>query len=222
MLVTMEKYQDFKVHVDPSQWTDFEREFHKVIDCGYWKERTDLTDKASKSYNYDKQIMCVESPEINYQGKNIKGVLWMWLGGNMVEVFNIVPLIGNHLEFSEYNHILEQFRQSVIESMKSNFRLSVEVSKPFFDINDVATPDSVNALTRFSACANKSTGHSHPCDFDRWCEFVISSFRSTKHIGVTDLMNWLIENGWSDDMANELALDYEYSLDLLEHYEHSK
>lgn len=218
----MEKYQDYIIHVIPSKWDDFEREFHKVIDCGYWKERKDLTEKASKAYGYDRQLMCIESPDIDFKEKNIKGVLWLWLGNSSVEIFNIVPLIGNHLEFSEYNYILESFHKSIVEQLSATYSLKIEISKPFFDIADVATTESIDALKSFSESANKSTGHTHPCDFRRWCEFVISSYRAEKHIGVSDLMNWLIENGWADDMANELALDYEYSLDLLDQYEHSR
>lgn len=220
----MDKYQDFKVNVKRSEWDSFKKEFHKIVDCDYWKRRDDFISRINDTEYDDKDIVCIETPKIAYNDKTLHAVMWMWLknSNSSLEIFNIVPLIGNHLECEEYNHILEQFRLSIIAPMSQNFHLQVVVSKPYLDMEGILGDEGFKLLQMFSAGANKSTGNTHPCDFARWCDFVFYVHREDISLSTTDLENWLMENGWWEEKASELALEYEYTLNVLERYEQDK
>lgn len=219
----MDKYQDFKVTVQQDQWDSFQKEFSKVIDSNQWKLRDDLKKRGEdSSLMSNRDILCIESPKIPYEGGSLKAVLWMWMYDNGFEVFNIIPLIGNQLSCREYNHILEQFRQSIIDPMSGNFNLHVEVSKPYLDIVDTIGPVGLKKLEQFSRTSNRSTGHSHPMDFNKWCNFVFYLYDNRIDLSSDDLMHWLMEDGWTEEKAHELALDYEYSIDMLSHYEQDR
>ena len=74
-------------------------------------------------------------------------------------------------------------------------------------------------MNTFSSNANKTTGHSHPSDLDRWCEFVCSIHRKKIKIDPDLLEEWLIENQWSSEVAIRLVIDFEYSINLLKYYD---
>jgi hypothetical protein len=69
--------------------------------------------------------------------------------------------------------------------------------------------------------ANKSTGASHPKDKERWFEFLISAHRTSARLDADLLARWLSEaEGWPEDTAHALAIDYEFALGLLQKYDH--
>lgn len=216
----MEKYQDYIVSVNPSQWDEFYAEFRKVIAYNYWKLREDLMERSkSVASMSDKELFCIETPEIEYSKTKLKGVIWMWIFNNQIEIFNVIPLLGSHLNCEEYNHIIACFNESIIKPMSSTFSLDIYISKPYLDIEDIIGKLAFEKLQYFSACANKSTGHSHPLDEKRWFDFIVSVFSTKKHLSTDDLTSWLIENGWFEEMAHELSIDFEYSMKLLKYYE---
>ena len=87
-------------------------------------------------------------------------------------------------------------------------------------IEKLAGEEVASALKKFSVAANRTTGHSHPMDSERWKDFVCLAHRFRSELGVEELVRWLRDDeGWSDDKAWELGLDYEYSMDLLKYYD---
>ena len=57
-------------------------------------------------------------------------------------------------------------------------------------------------------------------DRDRWFEFLIDVHGNDERLDTGRLGRWLIEvEGWSDDMANELVIEYEFALGLLFEYD---
>lgn len=216
----MEKYQDYIVSVNPSQWDEFKAEFRKVIAANYWKLREDLMERSKMIASMaDKDLFCIETPEIEYSKTKLKGVIWMWMFNCQMEIFNVIPLSGNHLNCEEYNHIIACFNESVIKPMSCNFNLNIQISKPYLDVEDIIGKLAFAKLQNFSDCANKSTGHSHPLDEKRWFDFILSVLNEKKHLSTDDLTSWLIENGWFEEMAHKLSIDFEYSMRLLEYYE---
>lgn len=218
----MERYQDYKIYVDPPKMDDFITKLMKKVKDMKWDYRDDIATFAEKTLgNENRKIICIETSKIPLEGSNLKSMIWMWKYRNKISVFNIIPLKKYYLDIPEYNYVLDYFDKQIICSLKDYVK-KVELSKPYFDIYDVATPDSVNKLRMFSETANKSTGFNHPLDFDKWCDFVISSYLSEKKIRPSDLLGWLTDRGWSEEKANELSKYYEYSLDLLGHYGNNK
>jgi hypothetical protein len=77
-------------------------------------------------------------------------------------------------------------------------------------------------LRRFSRSANKSTGAAHPWTGARWYAFIIATHHTSKRLDTDQLVRWLVEvEHWSEDIAHELAIDYEFALGLLEQYDQS-
>ena len=59
-------------------------------------------------------------------------------------------------------------------------------------------------------------------DKERWFEFLIASYRASKRLDAGQLVRWLVEvDGWSSEVAEELAMDYEFALELLKKYDNS-
>src|SRR5260370_40107650 len=80
--------------------------------------------------------------------------------------------------------------------------------------------DTAEMLRRFSAFANKGTGSAHPADRDRWNSFVVAAHRGGSRMGAEDLRRWLIEgDGWPPEVADQLAVEYEYGRELLAYAE---
>lgn len=216
----MKTYQNLEVYLDNDNYQGFVDELNQLAIATDWQLRQDFIDNYKKnSFSEFKIITCLESPEFVLNNKKIKGALWMWNFNGYLEVFNIIPLIDNSLDYDEYNHILNEFYKTFILKLKEKFSAKVVLSKAEKQIIETIGEDALKALIAFSHGANKSTGNTHPLDFNRWCDFVFIIFRNKIELGVSELIDWFEENGWSEEMAHKLGLEYEYSLDLLEHYE---
>jgi hypothetical protein len=56
----------------------------------------------------------------------------------------------------------------------------------------------------------------------RWYAFIIATHHTSKRLDTDQLVRWLVEvEHWSEDIAHELAIDYEFALGLLEQYDQS-
>ena len=216
----METFQNLHINVIPEKKQEFFDELIKAIKDSKWKFRNDLIDNYKKNtFVKEKMILCAESESFKIDNKEIKGLLWMWDYSGYFEVFNIVPVLSNSLEYKEYNYILTQFKSNFIDSISSKYNAEVTLSKPEKIMKETIGEDAYSVLKSFSSGANKSTGNTHPLDFNRWCDFVFIIYRNKIELSVDELINWFVEDGWSDDMATKLGLEFEYSLDLLEKYE---
>lgn len=187
-----------------------------------WIIREDFQESFKKrGLLKDREVLCIETPVIEHDGRSLHGVIWMYDYGTWLQIFNIIPL--NPIRFSkkEYNFILNEFIAIFIKKIADDYHAEVIISKPIMEINDYVDKDVYDALVVFSDMANKSTGHSHPMDGKRWCDFVLLSASKERRLSVDFLEGWLIDHGWSSKMASYLGLDYEYGITLLD-YEHNR
>ena len=84
------------------------------------------------------------------------------------------------------------------------------------DLDHWMAPATAEKLRLFSTCANKATGSAHPRDRERWNDFVLSAHRDGSRMDASTLQRWLIEaEGWPPEVAEQLALEYEYGRELL-------
>ena len=96
----------------------------------------------------------------------------------------------------------------------------VELSGSTEQIEDKLSLSAFEALTRFSALANQSTGASHPKDRQRWFDFVIQAHMERSELDSDFLERWLIESeDWPQAQASDLAIEYERSRALLARFE---
>jgi len=217
----MKTYQNLEIHLEHSENQNFFiRNLKELIDNSEWKNRQDFVNNYKKNtFSKEKEILCVETPEYTFDDKKIKGAVWLWDYNGFYEVFNIIPLLGNSLDYDQYNFLLNEFYKKFIENLAKKYNAKIVISEPIKKLINTIGEDAYNALESFSIGANKTTGNTHPFDFKRWCEFIFIIFRNDIEIGVDELIFWLEENGWDSDMANRLGLEFEYSLNLLKNYE---
>lgn len=133
-----------------------------------------------------------------------------------MEVANIVPREVGELSYRAYNAILEDFAARVARPAAKTVSFSVDLSSSTLQLETAMPPEVAEALRRFSAAANKSTGASHPRDRDRWFDFIILAHRADAQLDAWILGRWLAESeGWPEDGARDLAGEYERARALL-------
>jgi hypothetical protein len=128
----------------------------------------------------------------------------------------VVPQQQHQLTYREYNGILEEFCERLLRPIAERSGLRVELSATQADLRHWLSAGAAERLRRFSALANKSTGASHPSDRERWNDFVVAAHRDGSNLDATTLRRWLIEvEGWPPEVADQLAIEYEYGRELL-------
>lgn len=218
----MDLYQNLKIILNPDH-PGFQKVLVGLVEnTEGWRIRLDIQDNFEKKGIFkDRRVICVETPEYDFDNKRIQGVIWTYDYGTYLETLNIIPISQGRLLQKEYNFLLNQFVDIFVYKTAADFHADVLLSNPVLKLKDYVDKEVIDALMLFSDLANKSTGHAHPIDFERWCDFLLISSRNVSRLSVEYLEGWLIDNGWSVEMATELGLDYEYSLRLLD-YEHHR
>jgi hypothetical protein len=193
----MKQFQNLTIHSDLSEEETISRIAAKLPKS--WTRDQKL--EVDLMVNVDGKLYCFEL-------KSTKaGAARLWANGGKhgVTVANIVPLDKNQLTPDEYNEILRLF---VHDGVDGQFRY--DLTKAEITLDDVLGEDSATRFKKFSGAANKSTGHSHPLDDQRWLEFIYSTVRNGEKLDFKDLVFFLIDDGWDQESANELAGDFSY------------
>ncbi|MBH5396627.1 hypothetical protein HZZ13_02285 [Bradyrhizobium sp. CNPSo 4010] len=146
--------------------------------------------------------------------------LTLWSRPDGYEVSNIVPRETGKLGYGTYNALLREFADLIARPAAIGGGFLVEVTSDSQSLQDVSSPDVAAALRRFSGAANKSTGATHPADRKRWMHFLILAHQSGGALSTDFLTRWLVEaEGWDDESAHDLAIQYEFAQDLLQAYD---
>jgi len=131
-------------------------------------------------------------------------------------VSNIIPTSKHQLSYREYNSILEEFHDRALRPSSESGGLTAVLTEAQADLDHWMSPATAEKLRAFAACANQSTGAAHPSDRERWNEFVLSAYCDRSQMDASTLRRWLIEfEGWPSELADQLALEYEYGRELL-------
>ncbi|CAI2467647.1 hypothetical protein [Serratia plymuthica] len=146
--------------------------------------------------------------------------LILWQDGNSYRVANIVPKNVGDLGIKKYNLILRDFYEKVIYPLVKEEGFNVTISSKTQSLDDWLDESTANSLSLFLRMANKYTGASHPLDEQRWYEFLINAHKSSASLDAEQLSRWLIEvDSWPDEIARELAINYEFARGLLKTYD---
>lgn len=149
-----------------------------------------------------------------------ESALVLWQQGEDYRVSNIVPRNVGELGITRYNAILRNFVAAIAQPASQAGRFAIEQTSSRQTLDDWLDREPADALRSFSKLANKSTGTAHPMDRARWYAFLIAAHHAAKRPDSSQLVRWLDEvEGWSEDKAQELAIDYEFALGLLEQYD---
>jgi hypothetical protein len=115
---------------------------------------------------------------------------------------------------------LQDFAERIARPAAQRVGFQVKTTAARQSVEDWLSPKAAKALTLFSRAANKSRGSSHPLDRRRWFQFLIEAHAGGGHLDVQTLSRWLTEvEGWDDEHAVELAIEYEFGLELLSEYD---
>lgn len=182
----------------------------------------------------------------NYIGDDVnKAQISIYLGdrieSGVLNVGNIVPLEKNNLDIDEYNKILLKFYNEVIRPYKeSGTDLNIIApSDDIFDPKSVISEIALDKLRRFCFSANKSTGSSHPCDKERWFDFICQTVDDERVFDYTTLATFLQDKtywgekssdfigvmgrfAWDEENAYELASEYSNLCDVLKYYKKTR
>lgn len=135
---------------------------------------------------------------------------------NTFFVSNVIPLAKHQLAHGEYNAILENFYERAIQPLASSMGVAATLSAGQVDLEHWMSHEAAELLRQFSASANRGTGSAHPADRERWNAFVVAAHRGGSTMDASDLRRWLIEvDGWAPEIADQLAVEYEYGRELL-------
>lgn len=164
------------------------------------------------------------------------------LSGGKIQVGNIIPLEKSKLSIDEYNAILMEFYNDVIFPYKNSYNRYIDISGPTndtFDPLSVISKEALQKLKLFCNAANKSTGSSHPCDQERWFEFICQTVDDEKMMDYTTLAKFLSDENywgfkeegfigviggfaWDEETSYELASEYESLCQIVMYYKNKK
>lgn len=104
---------------------------------------------------------------------------------------------------------------------------------------DYISESALNKLTLFCNAANKSTGSSHPCDEERWFDFICQTVDDGRVFDYDTLSKFLQDEeywgkkekgflgvigqfAWSVENAQELASEYDNYVRILQYYKKTR
>ena len=148
-----------------------------------------------------------------------RSIVWMVLKGDLLYVTNITSKAEPLLGFDNYNKIITRFASAVVgPNLTDGISMTLEGEK---ELEEKLDPETFNKLKRWARSCNRDMPICHESDRERWFDFVKSAYLTHAEISPDELSEWLVKN-WSDiyeDKASEIAVDYEYAIDLLSQYE---
>ena len=135
--------------------------------------------------------------------------------GQVLYETTIVPTIEREISVEQCNAVLESFVDHMVRPLTNESNVLVELTSAEPDLRDHMSAPVEKRLRAFSSAANKTTGGTHPMDRQRWLEFLLAAHRENIDWSSEDLHRWLVEDGWEEDVADGLAVQYDLARDLL-------
>lgn len=178
---------------------------------------------SEKSDDYAKMISTSKECTATFLTNEIENAIayvWLVLTEDSLYISNITPNKSGQLTFHQYNSIVDTFYKEVIEKNITP-EFEVHYSKDEITISDLADNETISKLKNWINSANPSTLNTNPFDFQRWCEFIFTAHKNKSNLNSSQLEKYLIEDIkiYDEDLVSKIALDYEYSLDLLKEYD---
>ncbi|MBB3917711.1 hypothetical protein [Rhizobium fabae] len=209
MAVEMEVFRDMSLH-GPRAKRDELRAALMSAASGNWSVDLERSEEMKRSALTDEDVVL-----FRYQGDPAAG-LTLWGTEDGYYVPNVVPLTFGSLTITEYNEVLQDFIEVVVEPVAARLGFELRATQSQQTMSDWVSEDVETKLRRFSRAANKSTGASHPSDERRWFDFILTIHRRGERLDADKLSRWLREvEQWDEETAHELAGDYERARALL-------
>jgi hypothetical protein len=185
-----------------------------------WSRDNEVEQASMERHKYDRdkieEIICMVAPSTKDHPK-IKIMLGRY--SQQIEILNFYSEGIGSLSCKLANIVLDALFKTTIKKAVEKSGVSYVKKGGEQTIEELAGEETAKKLKVFSSGANKNTGSSHPLDQARWFDFIISAHNNYSKLSVTNLRRWLIENGWPEENACDLAIEYEFSKDLLNKYD---
>jgi hypothetical protein len=208
----MKAFRDLYVHLNGADIEDFVEKLARQCPSP-WKRRLD---KEKDIESLIGKGFCFERGK---KTKSPSAALFLFPKNDDIwHVSNIVPIDVRELSYDQYNEVLEEFLESIVEPVIAGTNIRTEMTSNEITVGSVAGKSVEEALVRFSNLANKSTGSSHPKDRQRWFEFLLLANEAPSKLNADLVIRALIELGWSEDRAYELGSQFEFADDLLSYF----
>ncbi|UEC02575.1 hypothetical protein [Burkholderia vietnamiensis] len=213
---SIEVFQDLSITVDDRATL---RDALLDVLVAPWQRDVELEDRLRRtSVRADEMLAFRRDGDTDVDA----ATLTLWPDGiSSYKVTNIVPREKHQLSEHEYNAVLRDFVQKVVEPAHARSSMEVSLTSPTQGPLDWTSTAAATALLLFSAAANKSTGASHPQDHQRWMAFLVEEHRTgTGKLTPSLLAQWLYKaEAWPEEVAHRLATDFESALELLGYYD---
>jgi hypothetical protein len=129
---------------------------------------------------------------------------------------NIHPHKKRQLTHEEYNAILQEFCDRMVRPCAEKIGVRIELTASHADLSDWLSDTAAEKLRTFSTLANRRAGFLLPVDYERWLEFLVTANRERSKLDASTLRRWLVEiQGWSPEIAEQLAGEYAFGGELL-------
>ncbi len=210
----MKVFQDLEILVPSSSRAEFIARIEDILKDGWSRDRKAEKQATGRGHEEFYYFIC---EEVGNRQESLLAL--MPRSQQEMYVSNIVPRKTTKLNYDQYNEILREFCENFVKPVVEEMQLSVSLTQDDETLEDWISTDSAAKLKTFSDCANKSTGSAHPLDKDRWYEFIISMVLNDDSLDSWSLKRWFVEEeDWHEEIANELAIEYEQQVGLLRYY----
>ena len=210
----MKIFSDFEVHGDPDQLSRFVKVITDHLEAG-WSRNLDGEEQV-RGHN-------LEMISFSCASAQARPAADLWLAKRSTTCYyvaNIVPAERGRLNHDEYNAILRDFYDRFASRSAQQVGARAVLGKTDVAIEELVSEHAREKLRTFSQLANKSTGSSHSCDQERWFDFLVTVHRERSNLRARMLERWFVEHdGWSEDVASDLAIEYETARALLTYYD---
>lgn len=228
----MKIFRELYFRGTPNDLTKFAEEICNYA-SGDWKFTT--------NNNYDKKIKYLFFDYVGNRVENARVSIYLGekINTGEINVGNVIPLKKNQLSIEEYNEMLF-YNDIVVPYEKDNNYISI--SQPTTDIFDpltIMSKTSLKKLKAFCGGANKSTGSSHPCDKERWLNFIMQTvdedlildsdtlcrfLQDEEYWGKkpNDFLGAMGDYAWDEESAYELSMEYETISEAMKYYKENR
>lgn len=179
------------------------------------KEKSYKTEKNNTWVDNDTLIVYMEKEGLPLS----RLIIVAYKNEQKVDIVNIVPSKKSglsSLDYTQYNTILDTFKEDVFLEIKKKFSNEIEENNEDYTIQEII-PKSFEKLNLWLSMYPLS---GHPLDEHRWFDFLIALRKNDESLSVNDFSKYIEEQyGWSQEDLERFELKYEEQIDLLEYYD---
>ena len=163
--------------------------------------------------NYSAFVVCLpELPKVRLM-LSVCQCEGKWL----LSIVNIIPTSDSgfsSLDKGGYNQILQYFVDNVLGPVNAG-RYVVCTNEENYTLEELIP----RSWDKFKMWVEAFPLSHHPHDEDRWMDFVISLYRNSEHLSISDFEEWLKENKqWAYEDIDYFSSRLEYGIELLGKY----